>query len=546
MSDFDDELLFDDDESLPDKLILLPSNQVSDAKPIYILLFAQQQAHTDQQQNILWPVYGWRIAAPQVTERKLDFLQLTSLRLTHAGVTRHQDQAQMLGQHKDFLFNVMLQLENQGYIDRKARLTDKGEKILQQDGKEDEEKTEYGWIFQDATAGELLSWFYTKSLRYADSSRSDVSQAFQLPWIRQTLPTPNAADVTSAIKTQRRLLKRIQADGLNTEANNAVSDAYGFTEISKADTLTQSNNTKVEQTENFGVRLLSKRPQQFYLLVSCIIEGTSDGQFSLRCPFGLPDGFRWVRLLNFATSQCEEGKKIVEHLQSKSREAWKRKQPGEIEPIGLAREAYDKIIFEVGSVPDKVWQQVWKELERLEQSRTLLGRGFDETDTSITRSQRVLEQLMFTLLQLDTIPANIWEPYKSRDTLQQCLKDTVVACGGSEIPERILFTKLGAIRNVLDGGKDSLRPYLVTFLLSASRRNSLHRSILEYLLKKHLDFLADIEKIAHIRNTIGAHAGGSHNEPIILVEDLVTKTYQIVRLVIQAWRLTNSKLSKEV
>ncbi|MBD2337414.1 hypothetical protein H6G64_10470 [Calothrix sp. FACHB-156] len=538
MSDFDDELLFDD-EPLPDELILSPSNQVSDAKPINILLFAQQQALTDQQQNILWPVYGWRIAAPQVSERKLDFLQLTSLRLAHAGVTRHQDQAQMLGQHKDFLFNVMLQLENQGYIDRKARLTDKGEKILQQDGKEDEEKTEYGWIFQDATAGELLSWFYTKSLRYADSSRSDVSQAFQLPWIRQTLPTPNAADVTSAIKTQRRLLKLIQAD-------NAVSDAYGFTEISKADILTQSNNAKVEQTENFGVRLLSKRPQQFYLLVSCIIEGTSDGQFSLRCPFGLPDGFRWVRLLNFASSQCEEGKKIVEHLQSKSREAWKRKQPREIEPIGLAREAYDKIIFEVGSVPDKIWQQVWQELERLEQSRILLERGFDETDTSITRSQRVLEQLMFTLLQLDTIPTNIWEPYKSRDTLQQCLKDTVVACGGSEIPERILFTKLGAIRNVLDGGKDSLRPYVGTFLLSASRRNSLHRCILEYLLKKHLDFLADIEKIAHIRNTIGAHAGISHKEPSIVVEDLVTKTYQIVRLVIEAWRLTNSQFSKEV
>ncbi len=305
MSNFDDELLFDD-EPLPNELILSPSNQVSDAKPTNILLFAQQQAHTHQQQNILWPVYGWRIAAPQVTERKLDFLQLTSLRLTHTGVTRHQDQAQLLGQHKDFLFNVMLQLENQGYIDRKARLTDKGKKILQQDGKDEEEKTEYGWIFQDATVGELLSWFHTKKLPYTDSSPSDVSQAFQLPWIRQTLPTPDAADVTSAIKTQRRLLKRIQADSLNTEANNAVSDAYGFTEISKANTLTQSNNREVQQRENFGVRLLSKKPQQFYLLVSCIVEGTSDGQFSLRCPFGLPDGFRWVRLLNFATSQCEE------------------------------------------------------------------------------------------------------------------------------------------------------------------------------------------------------------------------------------------------
>lgn len=76
MSDFDDELLFDD-ESLPDEPILLPSNRVSDSKPINILLFAQQQAHTHQQQNILWPVYGWRIAAPQVTEQELDFLQLT-------------------------------------------------------------------------------------------------------------------------------------------------------------------------------------------------------------------------------------------------------------------------------------------------------------------------------------------------------------------------------------------------------------------------------------------------------------------------------------
>lgn len=68
---------------------------------------------------------------------------------------------------------------------------------------------------------------------------------------------------------------------------------------------------------------------------------------------------------------------------------------------------------------------------------------------------------------------------------------------------------------------------------------------MEYLLKKDLDFLPDIEKIVHIRNTIGAHAGISHKQPIILVEDLVTKTYQIVRLVIQAWRLTNSQLSKE-
>ncbi len=280
--------------------------------------------------------------------------------------------------------------------------------------------------------------------------------------------------------------------------------------------------------------------------VSCIIEGTHDGQFSLCCPFGLPDGFRWVRLLNFATSQCEEGKKILEHLQTSSREAWKRRQPTEIDPVSLARLAYDKVIFEVGIPPTQAWQRVWEELERLEQSRLLLERGFDEVDTTIVRSQRVLEQLMLTLLQLDPIPQNIWEPYKHRDALQQCLKDTVIACGGSVIPEQILSTNLGAIRNVIDGGKDSLRPYVATLLLSASRRYSLHRSILENLLREHHDFLPDTEQIAHIRNSYGAHAGGSHNAPIILVEDLVTKIYQIVPSVVKAWRLTTSKFHKEV
>lgn len=541
-SDYDDdELLFDDEA---DELIPLPSSRVlnTESTNTRILLFIDQQTQENRQHNILWPVYGWRIAAPHVKQRKLDFLQLTSLRLARAGVTRHQDQAQLLGQHKDFLFNVMLQLKHQEYIDGIARLAEKGEKILQQDGEDEEEKTDYGWIFQDATAGELLSWFHTEKLRFADPRRSDVAQAFQLPWIQQPLTAPNAADITSAIQTQRRLLKLVPADKSHKDVNNICN----FTGIGAEDALAPSNIKVVEARENFGVRLLSKKPQRFYLLVSCIIEGTHDGQFSLCCPFGLPDGFRWVRLLNFATSQCEEGKKILEHLQTSSREAWKRRQPTEIDPVSLARLAYDKVIFEVGIPPTQAWQRVWEELERLEQSRLLLERGFDEVDTTIVRSQRVLEQLMLTLLQLDPIPQNIWEPYQHRDALQQCLKDTVIACGGSVIPEQILSTKLGAIRNIIDGGKDSLRPYVATFLLSASRRYSLHRSILENLLREHHDFLPDTEQIAHIRNSYGAHAGGIHKAPIILVEDLVTKIYQIVPSIVKAWRLTTSKFHKEV
>ncbi len=542
--EFDDEELLFEDEPLPDDAIAF--REVSDAKPVSrqesdigVLVFAREEAQSRPLQTILWPVYGWRIAAPQTTTRKLDFLLLTSLRLARAGVTRHQEQAKLLGLHKDLVYSLMQQLFSQDYMDLHGRMTDKGEQILNQEGEEEEQRTDYGWIFQDATAGELLPFFCTESLRFAAPCRSDITQAFQLPWIRQTLPPPDASDVTSAIETQRRLLKRVQAAESTNEQDTAPLAVCEFTQISEEDSLVSKNTRGAKQPENFRVRLLNQRPQRFYLLVSCIIEATHDGQFSLGCPFGLPDGFRWVRLLNFAASQCEEGKRLVEHLQSKSHEIWKHQQPSDLEPVSVTRQVSDKVTFEVGSPPTNLWKRVWEELERMEQSRLLLERGFDEVDTTITRSQRVLEQLMLTLLRLDSIPPNIWEHYKRGDALKQCLRDTVQACGGSEIPERILCAKLGAVRHVLDGGKESLRPYIATFLLSASRRSSLHRSLLEHLLRELPSFLSDVEQIAHIRNKFGAHAGGSHNEPIILVEDLVITIYQLVRSVVQALRLTS-------
>ncbi len=530
----DEELLFEDEFPLP-----LSSDRGSDGEPrepnVGILRFIRpDEAQNDYQQTILWPVYGWRIAAPQVTDRQLDLLQLTSLRLARAGIISHQEQAKLMGQHKDFLFNVMMDLKNQDYLDNHGRLTEKGEKILQQEGEGEEERTSYGWIFQDATAGELLPFFYTENLYFADPNRSNITQAFQLPWIKQNLTPPNTSNVILAIETYRRLFKRVQEP---TNDDHPSVDVGEFIKIREIDNLPIKKPKKAELGEKFRVRFLNKRSQRFYLLVSCIITGSYDGLFSIRCPFGLPDGFRWVRLLNFATSQCEEGKKIVEDLQSHSRQIWKSKQPPNLEPVTVARQVYNKVVLEIGQPPDPLWEPVWEEIERMEQSRSFLESGFNEIDTTLTRVQRVLEQLMISLLKVDTIPDNIWESYKKENALKQCLSDTVQACSTSEIPERILCTKLGAIRSVLDGDPNSLRPYIATFLLSSSRKSSLHRRILEHLLQENPAFLSDLDQITQNRNQFGAHAGESHNDPIILVQDLVAKTYQIVRSVIKAWRL---------
>lgn len=377
---FDDELLLDEVTPPPNSSLLTTRNadQPKGTNTTYpILLFARQES----QQTILWPVYGWRIAAPQIKNRRLNFLQITSLRLARAGVTRHQEQAAHLGLDKNLLWKVMNQLsEDEGYMDMHGRLTEKGQKILQKDGEEEEERTVYGWIFQEATAGELLPWFHTNNLRFADSSRSDIAQNYQLPWIWKQLQPPDASDVTAAILKQRRLIKKFQDFEPTKEQNTEPEDSCEFTEIDNfiAPASQPVEHEEVQLSKDFGIRFLSQQPQQFYLLVRAIIEGSYDGQFFLRCPFGLNDGLRWVRLLNFAAFQCAEGSQLVNQLRQCSCDAWKRRQPPDIEPLAVGRQVYDKVVRDLGPSPDKSWQEVWQELERMEQSLLLLERGFDE------------------------------------------------------------------------------------------------------------------------------------------------------------------------
>lgn len=141
---------------------------------------------------------------------------------------------------------------------------------------------------------------------------------------------------------------------------------------------------------------------------------------------------------------------------------------------------------------------------------------------------------MLTVLGLDSIPQDIWQKYNRQGALKECLRDTANACGASvsDIPERLLTTSIGKIRAVLEGSKESLRPYVATLLLAASRRGSLHRSILEHILHEYPTFLSGIERVVGARNNFGAHAGGTNNVSTLLVKEIVQITYKIVRSVV--------------
>lgn len=147
------------------------------------------------------------------------------------------------------------------------------------------------------------------------------------------------------------------------------------------------------------------------------------------------------------------------------------------------------------------------------------------------------------MLRLDSVPQDIWQKYNRQGALKECLRDTANACGASvsDIPERLLSTPIGKVRAVLEESMESLRPYLATLLLAASRRASLHRSILEHILREYPTFLLDIERVVDARNKFGAHSGGTNKASIILVKEIVQITYKIVRSLVAAWG-TNKQL----
>lgn len=513
--DEEDDLLFDDDFSF-DQSLMIDSNNIEvdfsshSTQNEPILLFTQPDQQLKPTQFISWPIYGWRIAAPQSQIQQLDFLQLTSLRLAKAGVIRHQEQANLLGQHKDFIYRVMVSLKDDGYLQANGLLTEAGEQILVENGKISEERITYGWIFQDGTSGELFPYFHSEKLPFASVEKKQITQNFIIPRLKEKPQAPQVTEVIEAIKTQRRLQRN-------------------------------SSETTTDENEEISVRFLTNKPQSFRLLVTCILEETDDGQISLICPFGLPHNLRWERLLNFASSQSDEIKEIVNQLHLLSQESWQKKQPFPLQPLNLTREASDKVKFELGLPPSKIWQNLWEEVEKMERSFILVNRGFDEVDNLITRLNKVLERLILTILEVDPIPADFWEQYRKDDIRHQCLKDTILACGFLEIEqiEPIIQQKIGKIRSVIDGNGESFRAYCATWILAASRRQSLHHHILKKLYQENPDWLIEMEKITNLRNQSGAAHICRNNDissPILNqdeVKDLVKTIYQLVHLCIK-------------
>jgi hypothetical protein len=138
-----------------------PKSQILDLGP-------RAHAWWVRRQDLLWPAWMHRVAAPRPTQSKLNTFQRAVLGLAYAGVIEADAVAQRLHIHGDLVAHIMLrELVPSGYLDRKTSLpTEFGVEALASDAAARAEmKT--GFVFRDPFDGKLWPRF-VEQIQYAD------------------------------------------------------------------------------------------------------------------------------------------------------------------------------------------------------------------------------------------------------------------------------------------------------------------------------------------------------------------------------------------
>lgn len=118
-----------------------------------------------ERKNLLWPVVGWRVMAPQPRERVMNVLQRAVLRFHNAGIVGPRI-AELLSLDPELVALVTTELMQRQWLTAHGGVTPKGLDAL---GEEELDLGEVrtGWVFQDAFTGRLMPRFVT-GLEYAD------------------------------------------------------------------------------------------------------------------------------------------------------------------------------------------------------------------------------------------------------------------------------------------------------------------------------------------------------------------------------------------
>ncbi|WP_062609603.1 hypothetical protein [Caballeronia calidae] len=140
---------------------------------------AANTATSRNRQDLLWPVYAWKVLYPDERRRStLNLFQETLLGLARAGVRDPVELAALMALDTELVrFIIGVQLLPSGWVDSHNRVTEKGMQLL--DGEEEVRASlQVGYAFQDAVSGEWMPRFTTQLSEVAPSGHNNSNRPF--------------------------------------------------------------------------------------------------------------------------------------------------------------------------------------------------------------------------------------------------------------------------------------------------------------------------------------------------------------------------------
>lgn len=442
------------------------------------ILYLKPRAHAKpvRREDLLWPAWMHRVAAPRPSQAKLNTFQRAVLGLAYAGIT-DEAAAQRLHIHRDLIAHIVFrELIPFGYVDRATGLpTDLGVEALRNDAAvKAEMKT--GFVFRDPFDGRLWPRF-VEQIQYADVEyESD--------------PYPLLVQGTAAAPTKRRPELVFPPQGATPvppeplEVLDAVRAQARWTRTVGRQMADEDEVLSLPADSLKRVTLLDAAPDPVFLVTYAYLTDEDERQDWFVCdPFGLIDSPPLKRRLIELSKDRPRLARRIDHLLSESRHF--KDLEGWMQTEGLFKEiAREAVIDRMGvQVEDHPAFPFLRDMEENAQKAGLdtpeTSRGGDKVLKDLLRDARsALEATTLRVLK-DGPLSGLGAPVQGLQRGRKALIDNYTAIAvamGSEVPLPRIFV------NTTSEDVDQM-----CGRLAKSRHVNLAPSLVLMVLQAHLD-----------------------------------------------------------
>ncbi|MEG4501865.1 hypothetical protein QUB05_32385 [Microcoleus sp. F10-C6] len=466
------------------------------------------KARWSQLKYLLYPVRMYRVVAPRVSSRKVNILEKAVLGMCRAGIT----EAAKIGHHldigKDLTALIISQLADRYYVDSRGNLTQKGQKVLEDETSIAQDVTA-GFIFQDPWTGDLFPRFVERE-EYAEvrfnsgslelilgtTGKPNYQRLFMPPQVKNTIERqPSPTEIIQAVEKHERTLKNVIRSKEDDD-----DDTWAYEKLPTLD----------------RVSFIDDEPTDLWL-ATCIYvpeDSSSANVWNVCDPFGLGDS-PWLlhKLEKHRKNQTIQGleKWLLNMLGDQRKEQfnnlddWLTRADGE-----ACLQVEDKLTPAI-----RKWEELFDDLVALERlyieaeevtdCKILLGKLED----ILTKSQKVAERLLKMLQQDYPTKGKADRLSDRRELNRQPLNDYAENAGFKQpLPPGLLSVDRNSIRKAADYGNGSLRALILATLL-ATPDNSPHP--LRLAAQQYPDLLHLLDELAEKRNA-AAHSSNQRDD----------------------------------